>query len=400
MSRKADHGHVLALNVGSSSLKFELFGTGPQLRSRLRGAVRGIGRLQAVVAFEGREEGVPAHIDNPAQAAALVMDRVLEQCPGIVASGHRVVHGGDFVAPVRVTATVRRRLEALTELAPLHNAPALAVMQVVEDRLPRTPMVAVFDTAFFSALPEPARVYAVPADWRAARSIRRHGFHGLAHEYMCRRICERFGEVPGRLLTLQLGQGCSITALRDGVAVETSMGFTPLEGLVMGTRPGDLDPGILIDRVRRGDSWEVLEDALHRRSGLLGLSGATDDVRELIALEGGGHAGATLALATFCHRLNKYIGAYAAVLGGLDALVFGGGIGENAAEIRARVCRTLGWLGLELDEAANAGAVGVEARISTPSSRVAAYAVPVREEEAIARATLACLDGESKCQAE
>jgi acetate kinase len=395
MSPAAYYEHVLALNVGSSSLKFELFATQPEIRSRLRGAVRGIGRPRAVIAVDGLEAELSGRVD-PAIAAGLVMDRVLEQRVVVGASGHRVVHGGDFTAAVRVTADVRRSLEALAALAPLHNGPALAVMQVVQDRLGEAPAVAVFDTAFFSGLPDPARVYAVPADWSADRSVRRRGFHGLAHESMCGRLTDRLGVCPGRLLTLQLGQGCSITALEDGVAVETSMGFTPLEGLIMGTRAGDLDPGVVIDRLRRGDSWQALEDALNRRSGLLGLSGVTDNVGELLALEGDGHASAALALAAFCHRLKKYIGAYAAVLGGIDALVFGGGIGENAPEIRARVCRGLGWLGLALDERANAGAVGTEARISTSSSRVAAYVVPVREEVAVARATLACLEGESK----
>ena len=233
--------------------------------------------------------------------------------------GHRVVHGGArFSAPVRVTASVRKRLEALSELAPLHNSAALAVMDAVHAHAPRAPRVAVFDTAFFHELPEPARVYAVPKSWRAGREpLRRYGFHGLAHEYLARRFAAKRGSGArhARVLSMQLGQGCSIAALVGGRPVETSMGFTPLEGLIMGTRPGDVDAGVLLHRLAAGDSPAALDAALNRDSGLKGLAGS-NDIRDLLAREARGDAAAALALAAFVHRIVKYSGAYAAVLGG------------------------------------------------------------------------------------
>jgi len=391
--------HVLAFNAGSSSLKFELVATQPVWRSRIRGAVEDIGRPQSLIRFaDGTREHVGA-VADPAGAARLILDRLIDGDPAVgttaadvLGCGHRVVHGGElFAAPVRVTHSIHERLAALAELAPLHNLHALAVMEVVRGRLPDVPAVAVFDTAFFRDLPEPARVYALPDAWHAHGRIRRYGFHGIAHEYLSVRLRERCGRVLERVLSLQLGQGCSIAALRNGAPVETSMGFTPLEGLIMGTRPGDLDAGILLHRMRQGDSWPALDHDLNRRSGLLGLSGVTADVRELVALEADGHPGATLALAAFCHRIHKYLGAYAAVLGGVDVVVFGGGIGENAPGLRARICAGLGWLGLELDDAVNARCAGDEACISKGSSRIEAHVIPVREEEAIARAALRCL---------
>jgi acetate kinase len=395
----SDSVQVLAFNAGSSSLKFELFATQPGWHSRIRGVVEDIGRGRSLIRLaDGSREHVEA-VPDPAGAAALILDRLIDGTlaagtgtADVLGCGHRVVHGGElFSAPVHVTRPVLERLAALSALAPLHNAHALAVMDVVRRRLPDVPLVAVFDTAFFRDLPEPARVYALPDAWHAQGRIRRYGFHGIAHEYLSVRLGERCGRVLARVLSLQLGQGCSITALRNGAPVETSMGFTPLEGLIMGTRPGDLDPGILLHRARQGDSWSTLDHDLNRRSGLLGLSGVTADVRELATLEAGGHAGATLALAAFCHRIHKYLGAYAAVLGGVDAVVFGGGIGENAPGLRARICAGLRWLGLELDDAANARCVGAEARISRDSSAIEAHVIPVREEQAIARATLQCL---------
>ncbi len=403
--RSADSGnagHVLAFNAGSSSLKFEVFAIQPAWRSRVRGAVVDIGRPQSLIRFaDGTREHAGA-IADPAGAASLIVDRLFNgdlavgTAPAdILGCGHRVVHGGEyFSAPVRVTQSVHERLAALADLAPLHNVHALAVMGVVHGRLPDVPAVAVFDTAFFRNLPEPARVYALPDAWHAHGRIRRYGFHGIAHEYLSARLRERCGRVPERVLSLQLGQGCSITALRNGSPVETSMGFTPLEGLIMGTRPGDLDAGILLHRMRQGDSLPALDRDLHLHSGLLALSGVTADVRELVALEADGHPGATLALAAFCHRIHKYLGAYAAVLGGVDAVVIGGGIGENAPELRARICAGLGWIGLELDDAVNAGCAGNEACISKESSAIEVHVIPVREEEAIARAALRCLRSE------
>jgi acetate kinase len=302
----------------------------------------------------------------------------------LVAIGHRIVHGGtQFTRPVRITADVWRQLEALRELAPLHNPPALTVVRATATRYSRVPLYAIFDTAYFAGLPPHVREYALPAEWRSGRGIRRFGFHGLAHEYLAR-TARQLGGARRRLVTLQLGHGCSATAVLAGDPVETSMGFSPLEGLIMATRPGDLDAGVLLELTRRGEAWQTIAHVLHREAGLLGMSGATGDVRELLDLEASGHEGATLALAAFCHRIVKYLGAYAAVLGGLDAIAIGGGIGENSPAVRARICRGLEWLGLKLDPAANDDAVGVAARITAPNSAIAVDVIPVDEELLIA----------------
>jgi acetate kinase len=259
----------------------------------------------------------------------------------------------------------------------------LTVVRATATRYPRVPLYAVFDTAYFATLPSHAREYPLPAEWRYGRGIRRFGFPGLAHECLARYA----RRVPGRgrrLVTLQLGHGCSAAALLDGKPVDTSMGFSPLEGLIMATRAGDLDAGVLLELGRRGEAWSTIGHVLHREAGLKGLSGATGDVRELLELEAHGHEGAVLALAAFHHRILKYLGAYAAVLGGLDSIAIGGGIGENAPAVRARICRGLEWLGLQLDDAANGETVGVEGRITTASSTIAVDVVPVDEELLIA----------------
>ena len=387
---------VLAVNAGSSSLKFELFAVGPPLRSRVRGAIDDLGRRSCALRFDGGGHEALRGPLEPAAAAEHVLDRLFSGAFGadaapqrLLATVHRVVHGGAaFSAPVRVTAEVADQLRALGSLAPLHNPPAIAVMDAVRARLGSVPSWAVFDTAFFRDLAQHVKAYAVPAHWRERFAIERYGFHGIAHEYLATRVAQLSRRPPRRLLTLQLGQGCSITALADGKPVETSMGFSPLEGLIMGTRPGDLDAGILLHLARQGVPWASLEQALYRESGLLALSAVTDDMRELLRLEAQGHGGAELAVAAFCHRLCKYMGAYTAVLGGVDAIAFGGGIGEHAPSIRARVCRRLEWLGLNFDEAANERAVGMEARVSGEDSAVEVYCVPVREEEIMARAAL------------
>jgi acetate kinase len=386
---------MLVFNAGSSSLKFQLFAVGRPLRSRVRGAVHDLGRPRCTLTLDDSDPEALGGRVGPADAAERVLDRLLNGVlgtGGMVATAHRVVHGGaEFAAPTLVTAAVESRLRALGDLAPLHNPPAIAVMDVVRARFAAVPLVAVFDTAFFRRLPEPAKVYAVPPAWRNELAIERYGFHGIAHEYLAARVAELAGKPLRRVLTLQLGQGCSITALLDGQPVETSMGFTPLEGLIMGTRPGDLDVGTVLHVLRQGVTVQSLDRAMNHESGLLALSAATDDMQDLLRLEAQGHAGAKLAVAAFCHRLCKYMGAYAAVLGGVDAIAFGGGIGERAPSIRARVCRQLEWLGLRLDEAANEGAVGSEAQLSSAESQIGVYCVPVREEEVIARAALETL---------
>ena len=384
---EAGQSLLLALNAGGSSLKAKLYSLA-DMTLTLESSARldGIGRKQARLRVDDVSFSIGAVIDH-ARAADVLLDRLL---PGsgtaasrLVAIGHRVVHGGaQFTAPVRITNDVWRQLDALRELAPLHNPPALTVVRTTATRFPRVPLYAVFDTAFFFTLPAHAREYPLPAEWRYGRGIRRFGFHGLAHECLARHA----RQLPGRrrLVTLQLGHGCSATALLDGKPVDTSMGFSPLEGLIMATRPGDLDAGVLLELGRRGESWSTISHVLHREAGLKGLSGASGEVRELLELEAHGHEGAILAMAAFHQRILKYLGAYAAVLGGLDAIAIGGGIGENAPAVRARICRGLEWLGVQLDTVANDEAVGVASRITTAASRVAVEVVPVDEELLIA----------------
>ena len=390
--------YLIVCNAGSSSLKIEVFAGG---ESALRIAIAGIGRDRAELRVAGRSAVTIGAVADQRAAAQVLFDALasgscgLAVVPGdVAATAHRVVHGGaDFAEPIVMSDTVLRRLEALEDLAPLHNPAALAVARSARERFPESAMVAVFDTAFFADLPEAARVYALPARWRRARAIRRYGFHGIAHEYLYRRYRELVpaGRRPDRVVSLQLGQGCSAAALLDGRPVETSMGYTPLEGLVMGTRGGDVDPGVLLALARAGEPWDAIDAALQHESGLLGLSETSGDMREVLAREAAGEPGAGLAVAAFCHRAVKYVGAYAAVLGGLDAVLFGGGIGENAPAVRARICAGMAWLGLGVDERANAQLVGAEGSIAARGSSIDAYVIAVREEVAIARAARALL---------
>ncbi|HZF29806.1 MAG TPA: acetate/propionate family kinase [Gammaproteobacteria bacterium] len=388
---------VLVLNAGSSSLKAELYSVRPAFAARAHVAVERIGRERPTLRVDdGGSEPVPAATDYGA-AAEQLLDRLATlgfDQRRLLATAHRVVHGGErFAAPTVMDDAVVAELDALTPLAPLHNPAALAVLRAARSRFPGVPAVAVFDTALFRDLPAAARCYAIPADWRRGRAIRRYGFHGIAHEYLHTRYRALTTQRrrPERVIGLHLGQGCSATALLDGRPVETSMGYTPLEGLIMGSRCGDIDAGVVLELARAGVPAAELDDALNRRAGLLGLSEASDDMRELLDLEAAGEPRAGLAIEAFCHRLHKYLGAYAAVLGGVDVLLFGGGIGEHAPEIRRRVCAGLEWLGLELDPAANAAAVGRDATISSAASRIEVFAIRVREELSIARAACACL---------
>ncbi|OGO21529.1 MAG: hypothetical protein A2Z28_00375 [Chloroflexi bacterium RBG_16_51_9] len=312
------------------------------------------------------------------------------------AVGHRLVHGGElFVKPTSINDEVINAIESISHLAPLHNEPALSAMRAARAILGSAiPQVAVFDTSFHHNLPERAARYAIPTALAEKHHIRRYGFHGLAHRYMT----ERYAAITAtpveqiKLVTVQLGNGCSTTAVDGGRSVDTSMGFTPLEGLIMGTRSGDVDPSLagFLARAENVDVGEV-ERWLNTRSGLLGISGYSNDMRELLEAEARGNALAALAVDMFCYRVRKYIGAYLTVLGGADAIVFGGGIGENTPQVRARICRGMEWCGLVIDEHHNAKAISIEAPFHTANSRIHAYVIPVDEGVIIARDTMRCL---------
>ncbi|MFL5580019.1 MAG: acetate kinase, partial [Gemmatimonadaceae bacterium] len=318
----------------------------------------------------------------------------------IDAVGHRVVHGGErFTRSVRIDDEVLRGIEDTIDLAPLHNPHNLRGIQAARAALGAgVPQVAVFDTAFHQTLPERAYLYAIPYQLYRRHRVRRYGFHGTSHRYVAHRYRQLTGveREATRVVTLHLGNGCSACAIDRGESVDTSMGFTPLEGLVMGTRSGDLDPAIL-DYVasKEGLSLPEAENLLNPQSGLLGISGLTNDMRELLAEEAeNGDRRARLAIDIFCYRVRKYVGAYTAAMGGAEALIFAGGIGENSAAVRERICAGLEFLGLELDPAQNAAAVGGrEARISRDGARMAAWVIPTDEELLIARDTFRVVEG-------
>lgn len=315
---------------------------------------------------------------------------------GIMAVGHRVVHGGHrLVEPTLLDAEVIEAIEALRYLAPLHNDPSLRSIRAARAMLgPILPMVAVFDTAFHCHMPHRASFYAIPRELAAKHQIRRYGFHGIAHRYMAERyaIITSIPIEQVRIITLQLGNGCSATAVAGGRSLDTSMGFTPLEGLMMGTRSGDIDPHLpgFLAQVEGVEVEEVV-DWLNTKSGLLGVSGHSRDMRELLEAEDKGDASAALAVEMFCYRVRKQIGAYLATLGGADAVVFGGGIGENSSIVRARICAGMEWCGLILDEQRNHAAIGREGRISRDDAKVHAWVTPGDEAVMIARDTIHCL---------
>jgi acetate kinase len=405
---------VLVINSGSSSIKFRLVEVveepGGGLTTRpalLQGAVKGIG---GVASFEvmGQAAGrstTTLEIRDHAHALRVLLDRLAGSLDEIEAVGHRVVHGGDqYVKSTMITEQVEAGIDALSELAPLHNPSCLAGIRGARAAFgPTLPMVAVFDTAFHQTMPEVARQYALPVELAERHGIRRYGFHGIAHASLADGYAAYTGHPleQVRLITLQLGNGCSVAAIAQGRSVETSMGFTPLEGLVMGTRSGDVDASIVnyLSEREKVDAAEV-ERWLNERSGLLGLSGRSNDMRELLrAAEQEQDKRAEFAIDLFCYRVRKYLGSYLAVLGGADVIVFGGGIGENAPEIRDRICKGMEWCGLRLDPDFNRAAVGLApgraAKISADGSRLAAYVVAADEETWIARETVRCVRGAS-----
>ncbi|TDY00595.1 acetate/propionate family kinase [Thiohalophilus thiocyanatoxydans] len=314
----------------------------------------------------------------------------LQDVRGVV---HRVVHGGSYFSDAcHIDTEVESRIEALAPLAPLHNPPALALIRTARKLLPQeTAHVAVFDTGFFHSMPGRAARYALPSDLSCDHEPRRYGFHGLAHQAMWQAwLRHESGHSKTRLITLQLGAGCSISAIRGGKPLDTSMGFSPLEGLVMATRSGDLDPGLLLYlQHQQGMTPEQLDNLLNRHSGLLGISGLSGDMRDLLDST---EPRAQQAVDLYCYRAAKYIGAYLAVLGGADGIVFGGGVGEHAPPIRARILGYLGWAGIDLDPDANQATLGEAGRISRSDSRIAAWVLPVDEARLMAEQAWQLLD--------
>ena len=353
---------ILVVNAGSSSLKLSLVDDGTTAAEEDLPVSRGQFEPSAVASVLGRLGGDTAD-----------------------AVGHRVVHGGrQFVAAVLLDDAVRKKLDDLVDLAPLHQPKSLAGIDAVSQVLPGIPAVACFDTAFHAGMPAAAATYALPPEWRKRWDLRRYGFHGLSHAYATRRVSELLGHVPARLVVCHLGSGASLAAVRDGRSVDTTMGFTPLEGLVMGTRSGSVDPGLVLWLAdHAGTPPAELAATLDNRSGLLGLAG-TADMREVQARAARGDSAAGLALDVYLHRLRGLIASMAAALEGLDTLVFTGGVGEHAAGIRARAANGLGFLGVGLDEDRNARADG-DTDITAAGAAVRAFVVAAREDMEIAR---------------
>jgi len=401
---------ILVLNCGSSSLKFQVIETS---RSRissstdvrlLRGSIDRIGLAGSVARIEA-ENGAPrivsGHYATHHQAIAAVLEWIGDTTgeTKIDAVGHRIVHGGErFSQSVIVDAEVEAGIEACIELAPLHNPHNLQGIRACRELFgPSVPHVAVFDTAFHQTMPPAAYLYAIPYQYYVSYGVRRYGFHGTSHRYVAYRYREIHG-IPKesvRIITCHLGNGCSMTAIDAGVSVDTSMGFTPLEGLVMGTRSGDVDPSvILLGMAHQGLSAAEAETLLNKGSGLYGLSGLTSDMRTLLEKAEEGNERARLAVDVFCYRIKQYLGRYQAVLGGADAIAFAGGIGENSSAIRSLACAGLQKLGIELDEALNEKPAAGESRISTSSSSTAVWVIPTNEELLIARDTARALEPE------
>ena len=403
--------NVLVLNAGSSTLKFQLVRTDPERMAENRDERLARGqyeRLGGEAVFSLRAStSEPVRGTAPLRDHRAALDHLLKWLTSeeslvpissiaeIEAVGHRVTHGGEqFSRSVRIDDVVLRGIDDTIDLAPLHNPNNLRGILAARGALgPGLPQVAVFDTAFHSTIPERAYLYALPYQWYRRHRVRRYGFHGTSYRYVAYRYRQLTGKTREQtnVVALHLGNGCSACAIQGGRSLDTSMGFTPLEGLVMGTRSGDLDPAIL-DYVagKEGLSLPELEGLLNKQSGLLGVSGLTNDMRELLAEEAEHEdRRARLAIDIFCYRVRKYLGAYFAAMNGADAIVFAGGIGENAPAVRARICDGLTWLGVSIDAKTNAGTIGGrEGRIDADDSRVQVWVIPTDEELLIARDTV------------
>ena len=386
---------ILVCNAGSSSLKFSLFEAEGELLLAEGGIDWTTKPTRLVFRRTGHQEiREELKLEKHADAVARILDDLqagpsapLRVFGELQAVGHRVVHGGKrYTAAVRITPEVKRTIGELAELAPLHNPASLDGITAVEQVLPKVPQVAAFDTAFHATLSEAARTYPVPQKWTREWGMRRYGFHGLSHSYCAGRAAEMIGRRDLRLIIAHLGNGASVSAVCNGICVDTSMGFTPLEGLVMGTRSGTVDPGMLVYLLRhKGLDVNELDQALNYQSGLLGLSGVSSDMRQVLS-ELPHNPDAGLAVEVYVHRIRQTVGAMAATLGGIDALVFTAGVGEHAPEIRERVCEKLNYLGLELDRTANQ-TCKPDADIAMPASVARILVIATREDLTILRET-------------
>ncbi len=392
--------NILVINCGSSSVKYQLIDMDKRM-TLAKGNVSRIGMSGAVLThkpFDRPETKVTGEMLDHIVAIEYVIAILLSKNHGVIktksdihAVGHRVVHGGErFTGSVLIDGNVLREIRQLIDLAPLHNPHNLRGINACKKNLPGVPQVAVFDTAFHHLMPPEAYIYGLPYVMYKKHGIRRYGFHGMSHRFVSERAAEIL-EKPYdslKITTCHLGNGASITAINHGVSVDTSMGFTPLEGLLMGTRTGDLDPAVILHIMGREElSLHEANTLMNKHSGLSGISGVSSDMREVIEAGNDGHTNAALAFNIYCYRLKKYIGAYTAAMGGLDCIVFTAGIGENSPQVREQTCKGLAFLGVEIDNKKNNEAIGIESVISKDNADIKVIVIPTNEELVIATDT-------------
>lgn len=396
---------ILVLNCGSSSIKYKLF----EMESKeviAQGGIEKIGMKGSFLKLtlpDGQKVMLEGEILEHRAGIEYILGVLLSEKYGCIktideikAVGHRVVHGGErFNSSVLITDEVIDMLNECIELAPLHNPPNLKGIYAIQELLPGTPQVGVFDTAFHQTMPDYAYMYGLPYSLYEKYGIRRYGFHGTSHRYVSRRACEFLG-VPyeeQRIITAHIGNGGSVTAIKNGKSIDTSMGMTPVEGLIMGTRSGDIDPGVISYIMEKENmGTKGISTLLNKFSGMLGISGVSSDMREIEEAIEGGNKRAIMALKTYCYRIKKYVGSYAAALGGVDILVFTGGVGENQASARKAVCENMEYMGIELDEELNDSVRAKEVVISKPTSKVKVLIIPTDEELTIAKDTVEILN--------
>ena len=389
---------VLVINAGSSSIKYQLYQM-PEAVVLAKGVVARIAEETSELShlFGGKEHNIETKVASHEEGMELILQTLADKDIGVIktiseidAVGHRVVHGGEeFTGSVIINEKVLVSIEKFADLAPLHNPANLTGINAAQHSLTNVRQVACFDTAFHTTIPKVAFLYALPYEFYEKYNIRRYGFHGISHRYAARRAATLMDrdKYDVNLITCHLGNGCSITAVKNGESVDTSMGLTPLEGVVMGTRSGDFDPAIIFYLADKGYDIQTLNSICNQKSGLLGISGKSNDMRNLSELAERGDERAKLAIDIFCYRVRKHIGAYTAILENLDAVIFTGGIGENAVEVRAKICSGLDQIGIRIDQHKNDVAIGRESQISAEDSSVKVLVIPTNEEAAIAKDT-------------
>lgn len=397
--------NILVLNCGSSSVKYKLI----EIKANkvlAEGGIEKIGLPDAFIKFKFGNEKIQQDLDINDHVGAIksILDNLTSKEYGCIkdfkeidAVGHRVVHGGEkFNKSVLINDEVIAKIKECYGIAPLHNPVNMAGIDAINEVLPEVPQVGVFDTAFHQTMPAKSYMYALPYKYYAEDGVRRYGFHGTSHRYVSQRVCEFLGVEPigKKIITCHVGNGGSITAVKDGKSIDTSMGLTPTEGLMMGTRCGDVDPGALIFLMDKHNlSSKDMLNMVNKESGLAGVSGVSSDMREITAAAKQGNEKAILSLEMYEQRITKYVGAFAAEMGGVDIIVFTGGVGEHQSSTRANVCNPLRFMGIEIDDAANDANNGDEGIISTPNSAVKVVVIPTDEEYMIAKDTEAIIEG-------